>query len=96
MSGFVSFTGKSSLHVSIHVEELFSNESPLLTAKFTMVARNGQSVNPLRLETDIQKELFKMGAGQHLIVYTFYPYRSQILETISTRHLSFQKPSFCR
>ena len=65
------------MQISIKVEEMDEKKDlPLLTAKFTMVARgtskhqnslkietNDQLVNPLKLETDLERKLYQLGAG---------------------------------
>ncbi|XP_057575247.1 acyl-coenzyme A thioesterase 9, mitochondrial isoform X3 [Hippopotamus amphibius kiboko] len=66
-SGHVSWVGKTSMEVKMHMFQLHDNEfSPVLDATFVMVARDSENkgpafVNPLTLESPEEEELFRQG-----------------------------------
>ncbi|KAI9201924.1 HotDog domain-containing protein [Polychytrium aggregatum] len=75
LSGHVTYVGTSSMEVSIAIRTIpedSDNEAegdPILVAKFTMVARDAETgksakVNQLKLETDEERRLFRLGAEQ--------------------------------
>uniref|UniRef100_A0A8B9WVP3 Acyl-CoA thioesterase 9 n=2 Tax=Bos mutus grunniens TaxID=30521 RepID=A0A8B9WVP3_BOSMU len=66
-SGHVSWVGKTSMEVKMHMFQLHGNDfSPVLDATFVMVARDSENkgpafVNPLILESPEEEELFQQG-----------------------------------
>jgi acyl-coenzyme A thioesterase 9 len=69
ISGNVTYVGKSSMEISMQLEILndLKDNKPILLAKFVMVARDpitgkASMINPLKLETDEDRKLFRLGA----------------------------------